>query len=64
MNPDTKTRAIESYVDAALELNQMTLAAELRQDVIKQFTLLSQMRATLDGQPIPVGEEPSNLYRL
>ena len=64
MNPDPKTLAIESYVDAALELNQMTLTPELRLDVVKQFALLTHMKATLDSQPIPVGEEPSNLYRL
>ncbi|ACX95692.1 AtzG-like protein [Halothiobacillus neapolitanus] len=64
MNPDPKTLAIESYVDAALELNQITLTPELRLDVVKQFTLLRQMKATLDSQPISIDEEPSNLYRL
>jgi len=64
MNPDPNPPAIETYVDAALELNQMTLAPALRLDVIKQFALLTHMKATLDSQPIPVGEEPSNLYRL
>lgn len=64
MNPDHKAQDLESYVDAALVLNQMTLTPELRLDVIKQFALLTLMKATLDGQPIPVGEEPSNLYRL
>ena len=59
MNPDH-----EAYVDAALELNKMALAPDLRLDVVKQFELLARMKATLDSEPIPSDEESSNIFRL